>query len=86
LLNVDDESLFSQEMILLCLQEASKILDPSLNFRQKYLTVHEQYSNQKEFLNAQIAIFDDSILKIKNLMESAITLIIQSPIFTGKFI
>lgn len=49
LLSLDDESLFAQEMLLLGLREAAKILDPSLNFRQKYLTVHEQYGEQQYF-------------------------------------
>ena len=86
LLNVDDESHFSQEMILFCLKEASKLLDPSLNFRQKYLTVHEQYSSGKDFIKASITILDDSLLALKNLIEHSLTLIIQSPIFSGKFV
>lgn len=37
-----DESAYAQELLLLALNQAHKVLDPSQNFRQKYLTVHSQ--------------------------------------------
>ena len=45
MLNVDKDTVLSHEFVLLALSQAAKVLDPSLNFRQKYMTVHEQISD-----------------------------------------
>ena len=41
MLKVDQENLHNQEMVLLALSTASKVLDPSLNFRIRFTNVHE---------------------------------------------
>jgi len=41
-LEVDSETKVGLELLLLGLSQAAKVLDPSNDFRQKYVTVHEQ--------------------------------------------
>jgi len=38
---IDKDSVLAHEFVLLGLRQAAKVLDPSLNFRQKYMSVHE---------------------------------------------
>jgi hypothetical protein len=89
LLNADKETLLGQELVLLGLGQAAKVLDPAMNFRQKYMTVHEQIAEAFQDLSyssAQASLFEEVVGKLRNFVESALILLVQSPLFAGKVV
>jgi hypothetical protein len=87
LLNADKETVLGHELVLLGLSQAAKVLDPALNFRQKYMTVHQQIADglqDPDYAFTQGSLLDQSLTRLANFVESALTLLIQSPLFHGK--
>ena len=88
LLNADSGSELGLELLLLGLTQAAKVLDPSKDFRQKYMTVHGQIS---EVFQSPAYAHDQArqlnrLSGLKNLVESAFILLVQSPLFCGQIV
>ena len=83
-----DESPYAQELLLLGLDQAHKVLDPSQNFKHKYYTIHSQIGERFQnemYVQNKMESFENAQKKLRSFMESALPLLLQSPVFNGKF-
>jgi hypothetical protein len=79
LLNVDSDTELGLELLLLGLREAAKVLDPAQNFRQRYMTVHEQVAEVFQgpgYASAQGSLLEQALRGLTNLVESALILMV----------
>mmetsp|Transcript_9347 Transcript_9347/g.14136 ORF Transcript_9347/g.14136 Transcript_9347/m.14136 type:complete len:294 (+) Transcript_9347:2253-3134(+) len=76
----------SAELILLALHHAHKLLDPAQNFKQKYVTVHQQIADSlgdQNYMVLKAKALEKTTELFQNYIESALALLVQSPLFKG---